>query len=390
MRVLKFFPILLALYEIVTYLSNDMYLPALPQMAQDLMTTNELAQLSLTTWFLGAASMQLILGPLSDRYGRKPVLLLGGILFVIATIICAIAPNISTMLIARFFQGCAVCSVTVAGYAAIHELYDQTAAMKALALMASITVLAPSFGPLAGSLFLQFAGWREMFWFLALWAIAILLVLYKWMPESHPPANRHPLAIKTIAGNYGAILTTRNFMLNALAFCATFSGMIAWIAMGPFLVIEKFHYSPIVFGIFQVMVFGSFIIGARFVNIGLQRIGVTKLIVISITIAICGTILSVVTATIWPTILIAFVITLMIFTFGNALAFGPLQRLAIEASEAPMGARMAIFSTLMSGAGVVGSFLAGMIYTGTSQPLAYLVLITAIVAGLLRKGVKHS
>ncbi|MFN7097907.1 MAG: MFS transporter, partial [Gammaproteobacteria bacterium] len=147
MRVLKIFPILLALYEVVTYLSNDMYLPALPQLANDLHTTNALAQLSLTTWFLGAASMQLILGPISDRYGRKPVLLIGGIFFVIATLICAMTPDMTTMLIARFFQGCAVCSVTVAGYATIHELYDQKAAMKALALMGSITVLAPAFGP---------------------------------------------------------------------------------------------------------------------------------------------------------------------------------------------------------------------------------------------------
>lgn len=388
MRILKFFPILLAFYEIVTYLSNDMYLPALPQMAHDLGTTNELAQLSLTTWFLGAASMQLILGPLSDRYGRKPVLLIGGIFFIVATLICAATPDITTMLIARFFQGCAVCSVTVAGYATIHELYDQHAAMKALALMASITVLAPAFGPLAGSIFLQFGGWRAMFYFLAIWAVIILLVLYKWMPESNLPENRHPIAMPVLARNYWAILTTRNFILNALTFCSTFTGMIAWIAMGPFLVIEKFHYSPVYFGLFQALVFGSFIIGSHFVKSGIERLGVHKLISTGISLAIFGTALSVVTAFVWPQILVYFIVTLMIFTFANALSFGPLQRLAVEASDAPMGARMAIFSTLMSGAGVLGSFLASTLYTGTSLTLGYIVLASAVIASILRWRVK--
>ncbi len=88
----------------IAYLSNDMYLPALPQMTQALSTTPALTQMSLTTWFFGAASMQLLLGPLSDKYGRRPILLGGGVIFIAATLICAITSDISTLLVARFFQ----------------------------------------------------------------------------------------------------------------------------------------------------------------------------------------------------------------------------------------------------------------------------------------------
>jgi DHA1 family multidrug/chloramphenicol efflux transport protein-like MFS transporter len=385
MKILKVFPILLAFYEMIAYLSNDIYLPALPQLTQDLMTNHELTQLTLTTWFLGAASMQLILGPCSDRYGRRPVLLWGGVVFVIATIICAIAPEITVLLIARFFQGCAVCSVIVAGYSTVHELYEQKEAMKALALMGSITVLAPAFGPLVGSVMLKISTWRDTFWVLAILAIVALSILYKWMPESLPKDRRHPIELPVIAHNYAQIFSNPGFMLYTVAFCLTFAAMIAWIAMGPFLVIQAFHYSPMAFGLFQVMVFGSFIVGSRFVKWALERFDVNKLIFASLSIAIVGGLAALLCSWLMPNALIFFVLALMIFTFGTSLSFAPLQRLAIETSTAPMGARMAIFSGLMSGAGVLGSLLASSFYSGTTLSLALITLASAIVTlGLIQ------
>ncbi len=390
MKILKIFPILIAFYEMIAYLSNDMYLPALPQMTASLSTTAMLTQMSLTTWFLGAASMQLGLGPLSDKYGRKPILLWGGVIFVIATLICAMTSDIYTLLIARFFQGCAVCSVTVAGYAAIHELYDQKEAMKALALMGSITVLAPAFGPLFGSVMLKLFDWRGIFGLLAVLAVIALTMLYKWMPETLPPEKRHSIKIKTIGHHYGVIVKNRHFMLTSLAFCTTFGAMIAWIAMGPFLVIDAFHYSPLMFGIFQAMVFGSFIIGARCVKIGLQKFSVNKLITIAICISLLGATLSLIFSLALQEDLFYFIIALMLFTFGSAFSFAPLQRLAIEASTAPMGARMAILSTMMSGSGTIGSLLAGYFYFGTTLSLACITVISAIVALLcIRYGGIH-
>lgn len=382
MKVLKIFPLLIAFYEMIAYLSNDMYLPALPQMTQALSTTPALTQMSLTTWFFGAASMQLLLGPLSDKYGRRPILLGGGVIFIAATLICATTSDISTLLVARFFQGCAVCSVTVAGYAAIHELYDQKEAMKALALMGSITVLAPAFGPLFGSVVLKLLDWRGIFGLLTVLAIISLILLYKWMPETLPPEKRHPIKISTVGHHYGTLIKNRHFMLTASAFCVTFSAMITWIAMGPFLVINAFHYSPFMFGIFQAMVFGSFIIGTRCVKTGLQKLNVKKLIGIAVSISLFGAILSLIFSLLFQDALWYFVIALMIFTFGSAFSFAPLQRLAIEASSAPMGARMAILSSMMSGSGTLGSLLAGYFYFGTTLSLACITFISALLAVL--------
>lgn len=388
MKTNKAFPLLIAFYEMVTYLSNDMYLPALPQITHDLGTTHFLAQLSLTVWFFGATSMQLFLGPLSDRYGRRPILLWSGLIFILATTVCATTSSVAILLIVRFIQGCSVCAVTVAGYSAIHELYDQKTAIKAFALMGSITVLAPAFGPIIGSLILKIIDWRGIFWLLSFLGIIALGLLYKGMPETLPLDKRHAIEVTTIARNYGKILSNPLFMLNSLAFCSTFAGIIAWIAMGPFLVITAFHYSPMVFGILQALIFGSFIIGARFIKIGLDKLGINKLITLALVISFTGAVCSLIVALILPQNLFYFAITLMIFSFGNALSFSSLQRQAIEASTMPMGTRMAILSSLLSGFGTIGSFLAGYFYSGKTISLALIIVIatlfTLLILGLLK------
>lgn len=153
---LLFFPILLVFYEIATYLSNDMYLPALPQMMRELSLTTEYAQLTLTTWFLGQASFPLITGVLSDRFGRRPILLIGGLIYIATTIYCAVADNFYALFIARFLEGGMVATMLVPGYSCIHELYKQVEAVKILAFMGGISVLAPAFGPLLGGFVLYF------------------------------------------------------------------------------------------------------------------------------------------------------------------------------------------------------------------------------------------
>lgn len=378
MKIAGIFPILLACYEMVTYLSNDMYLPALPQMAHDLSVSNELTQLSLTTWFLGAASMQLFLGPMSDRFGRRPILLLGGLIFTLATIVCATTSDITVLLIARLLQGCAVCSVTVAGYAAVHEIYDQKEAIRIFAIMSSITLLGPAFGPMAGGLVLYFAHWRDIFWLLAGLAIILIAFLYRRMPESLAIEQRHPIHFSKIYQNYKEIITNKNFMLNILSLCSFFTVLISWITTAPFIVIDMFHYSPFLFGVFQVFVFGSFIIGGRFVKLGIDYIGVKNLIRVSLFICVAASILSILSASIFADQFIYFVIALMIFAFGAGLSFSPLQRLAIESSTTPMGSRTAILSSMMSLSGTLGSLLASYFYSGTTFSLALIVLIATL------------
>ena len=381
---LLIFPYLLVFYEITNYLANDMYLPALPSIAKDLNISANYAQMTLTAWFLGAASMQLIFGPISDRIGRRPVLLGGGLLFIIATLVCSFTSNINVLLVARFLQGCAVCTIGTAGYSSIHECFDQRKAIHILAIMGSITVLAPAFGPLAGSLVLQWFSWRWIFGILAIWAMTGWFFLWLWMPESNPIDQQHPLDWRLIYQNYVSILLNSRFVFNTLIFCFTFLGMIAWIAAGPFLVIDKFKSSTLIFGVFQAMIFGSLIIGSQTVKYLLDKIGVNKIINLGLTLSLIGSVIALVSATLFPQFIWGLVISLMIFTFGSSLAFSPSHRIAIEACAEPMGARMAIFSSLMSLFGFIGGLLVSITYSGTLLWIASLLCIVSLAAWLCR------
>jgi Bcr/CflA subfamily drug resistance transporter len=387
------FPLLLVFYEIVTYLSNDMYLPALPQIATDFGVTHAEAQFSLTAWFLGTTSMQLIYGPLSDRYGRRPILLFGGVLFILSSAICASMPNMNSFLFARFVQGTTVCSMIIAGYASIHELYDQKHAVRILALMSSITVLAPTLGPLGGSIVLYFLNWQWIFWILVIWGAIAILLLFKWMPETNPPEKRHPLALQQLAKNYVAVLTNFRFMTTMIAFCCVFCGFIFWLSSGPFIVADEFHLNTTVFGLCQSVIFGCYLIANYWVKHLLDRMPIEKLIRNGLFIALSGALLGVILATLFPNFLYGTAIGMMIYSLGAGFAFAPLNRSAIEASHEPMGIRMAIHSTLMSAFGIIGTLSASFFYQGTlsSFNLTLLALITVacVIYALSRKFFQH-
>ena len=377
------FPVLLALYEICTYLSNDAYLPALPHIAHDLFTTNHLVQLTLTTWFMGSASMQLFLGPISDRIGRRPVLLFGGLVFIAVTIGCAVSQNIYWLLILRFIQGATITSMIVAGYATIHELFDRDKAIHTLSMMASITVLAPSFGPLFGALILQFGSWRVIFAILAGWACIVLLGLFFKMPETNPHANEK-IQFQTIVRQYKNIFCNKSFLIFLLTSRCLFAAMIAWIAAGPFLLIDRFHYGTIGFGIAQVFIFGSYIVFTRLVKYLMTKLTLKNITTAGIVMAILGALYAFIASLIFPDTPSNMIIAMIFIAGGSGLVFPIVERLGIESSNEPMGSKVAVSSLLMGLAGIIGSALISGFYNNTLLSLATILLLLCIIAVILR------
>lgn len=380
---IHFFPLLLICYEIINYLANDMYLPALPNLISDLGINSGLAQQTVTAWFFGASSLHLLLGPVSDRFGRKPVLLIGGILFIIATWVCAFTSTISILLIARFIQGAVVSTLGTAGYASIHESYQRKKAIQILALMTSIVMLAPAVGPLIGGVFLQWLSWRSIFVFLALSASVIWLMLCFVMPETLSSTNRHMFRWSNVLSHYQQILKNKAFRLNLVIISFNVLAKVVWIVGGPFLIISQFKLNTLFFGLIQILIFGSQILGAQLVKRIIHRVEVNRLINQGLSISFFASLLAVVLSLIFPNQLIGLILCLMIFCFGTALS-GPLQRLCIEASPEPMGARMAVYATSISLFCSLASFLFSFTYSGSLFWFASLLFIFSSLASLVR------
>lgn len=380
---LLIFPLILLCSEMAVFLSTDMYLPALPDIMREFNVSSSLVQLTLSTWFLGSMSMQLFVGPASDRFGRRPVFMMGIILFVVSTFFCAISTNIWMLAVARFFQGCTVCFIIVPGYASIHELYDQKNSVKLLATMSSISVLAPALGPFLGGLLSTFSGWRWIFLSLFVWGMLMMGWIIMRMPETLAADKRTPLNLSTVLRHYKSIISNWQFMHYLLTYGSIFGGFMSWLVCGPFLVTAEFQYKPLFFGIFQMMIFGFYMLANRLVKWLINKFELYQLIEMGLFVSFSGSVFSITSAFMYPEQLIGLIIGMMLFAFGFGISSGSLQRLTIESSDAPMGSRMAILSICLGISGLLSSLTVSFFYNGTLNSLASIIMGSSIISAAL-------
>jgi len=225
-------------------ISIDMYLPAFPAMAQALDTTPGAVERTLAAYLIGLSLAQIVYGPLADRYGRKPPLIAGLTLYLLASLGCAWAADVESLTYWRVVQALGGACGIVVPRAVVRDHYDTQDAARALSMLMLVMGLAPILAPLAGGQLLPHTGWRGIFWVMAAGALVLLIVVTRYLPESLPAARVTPLAWRTITGNYGALLKHRRFMLYSLAGGLGSAGMFAYIAGSPRIFIEHFGVSP--------------------------------------------------------------------------------------------------------------------------------------------------
>lgn len=382
-RHMLLFPLALVFYEVALYFSNDVFLPAIPTMMLDLSLSIKEAQLTISLWFMGAAFTTLFAGLLSDHYGRRPLILISAILYTCVSFILIFTTNKYLFLSLRFLQGSMVAFLTVPGYAAIHESFSHKEAIGILAIMSSITVTAPALGPLLGGIILQLANWQAIFAVLfILGAISIILLLL-YSIESLPIDKRQPLALHTAGQSYYRLLKNRHFVLYNLVSVTLFSGFIAWVTLSPLLLITHFAFSSIQFGLIQVLVFASYIVGTKAIKYILDDHNKHTLIMSALLIITCASIIGVHIAWLYPNQFFYFLPFMMAYSFSSGLCYPILGRISIEAADEPMGRRTGLQSTLFMMFASLGTSIAGYLYDGNLLSLVSYIVATSIIATLL-------
>lgn len=225
-------------------LSMDMYLPALPAVTRALGSSAATAQLTLTACLMGMALGQLVVGPMSDKWGRRKPLLLGMVVYVFATAICALAPSVELLIGFRLLQGLAGAAGIVIARAVVRDLYDGVEMARFFSTLMLISGVAPVIAPVIGGQVLQFTDWRGIFVVLTGVGIALTLVVVKWLHETLPSEKRHSGGVGEALGTMRGLLADRVFTGYTLAGGLAFAALFAYIAASPFVVQEIYGASP--------------------------------------------------------------------------------------------------------------------------------------------------
>jgi DHA1 family bicyclomycin/chloramphenicol resistance-like MFS transporter len=245
-------------------LSTDMYLPALPAMIDAFDSTTAGVQLTISAYLTGFALFHLVCGPLSDRYGRKPIMVLGLCIFAIASVGCAFAQSIEQLIVWRFIQGIGACTGPTLGRAMVRDIYGPVKSAQAMAYMAAIMALAPVIAPTLGGWMLSWLPWSSIFWFLALYALLGIVVMGYCLPESlAEPQSLHP---KTIAGNYLQLASSARYGAYVFAAACIYAGAFAFISGSSFVLINFMQVPPGQFGLWFMFIVVGYMLGNLFIG----------------------------------------------------------------------------------------------------------------------------
>lgn len=254
------FPLALVLFEFATYIAHDMIQPGMLIVTSEFSVGPEWVSTSLTAYLIGGVVLQWLLGPLSDKFGRRPVMLSGILFFAVACMLTHWVSSIEEFVSLRFIQGISLCFIGAVGYAAIQEAFDEALAVRMMALMANVALLAPLAGPLAGAAWLTVGSWRSMFWLFAACSLVAFVVLWRVMPETAGDRS-HSIALPNLARNYGRLMKDRLVVSGSFAIGLVFIPILTWVALSPVILMHDEGLSRMQYALLQLPVFLAMIAG---------------------------------------------------------------------------------------------------------------------------------
>lgn len=362
---------LLSLISAFSALSTDMYLPALPDMAAQYQVSTHALGNTLGAYFLGLAFGQLIYGPLSDRFGRRPPLFFGLIIYIIASFCCAIAASHGEFLIYRVLQALGGCAGVVIARAAIRDALSLKESAQALSTMMIVMSLAPIIAPSMGAVLIGYFAWTSIFYFLTLIGMVTLALVHLFFKETLVPEKRVNVSVVSTLKSYGGLLLDRRFSIPLLSGSLFYSLIYAYLAMSPDIFINIIGMSESNFSlVFGAMAFSLMIFS--FVNNRLlKRFPLKSLLLVGCLIQTIGVVI--VSLCALPAEIPVFTLLLGIFIVIGGLGFtGPnVVAMVMQSQSQNIGLASAMVGSVQ--------FLYGFIVTSICAALPFSSLMNMIV-----------
>jgi DHA1 family bicyclomycin/chloramphenicol resistance-like MFS transporter len=275
--------LVLGLLSAIGPFAIDMYLPALPEIGASLGASVGAVQWSLTAFFLSLGAGQLLYGPVSDMVGRKPPMYFGLALFTLASVGCALATDIETLVALRFVQGLGAAAGMAIPRAVVRDLHTGTDAARLMSLLMLVFSVSPILAPLAGSGVIALAGWRGVFWAVAGAAVAGLALVYASLGETRPAAERVESSLGGALGAYGLLLRDWHYLgLVFIGGCAM-AGFFVYLAGSPFVLINHYGLTPTQYSLAFSVNAAAFIGTSQFTAALGERFGLVRLVKVAAT-----------------------------------------------------------------------------------------------------------
>ncbi len=382
MRIPAWLPLLLGVLTAVGPISIDMYLPAFPQIEADLGGAPGTAQVTLAAFFAGLSFGQLMQGSLSDRFGRRAPLLFGTALYTLASIGCALAPDLGWLSAFRLVAAFGGSASMVIPRAIVRDLATGHDAARMMSRLMLVMGAAPILAPTLGGFVLAWASWQAIFWVIAGYGAACWLLVWRFLPETLPETMRTRLTLAGQLTRYAAILGERTFITHAILVSACSFGMFAYIGGSPTVFIEHFGLTPARFGVVFGLCAAWLIAASQASPRVLRRFGSGRIVRSAARASLLATaVLALVAFTGAGGVLaMLFPIFLNMASFGFVMPNATVGALARQGAHA--GSASAVMGTLQFMLGATSGLLVGLLADGSARPMALLMLGGAVVANI--------
>ena len=331
-----FFPAALILYDFAAYLTTDLIQPGIIHVVRDFDADVALAPASVSLYMAGGMALQWLLGPLSDRIGRRPVLLTGALIFTLACFATLFTTSMEQFLAARFVQGTSICFIATVGYVTVQEAFGQTKAIKLMAIITSIVLIAPIIGPLSGAALMHFVHWKVLFGIIAVMGFIAWLGLLLNMPETVRRGDV-PFSASGVLRDFRDVFRNSVFLFGAATLSLSYIPLMSWVAVSPVILIDDGGLTTAEFAWTQVPVFSAVIIANLSVARWVKDPTRPRFIWCAVPIQMTGLAILILGNLLWPHVWLWSVLGTCFYAFGIGLIFPTLFRFTLFSNDLPKG-----------------------------------------------------
>ena len=374
-----FFPILLMFYTI-GQISADMYVPSMPAITSVFHTTSAIIQWSMSTYMLGFSLSQLVYGPLTDHYGRKPVILAGLAVGIVATIICFGATSPGMLIVGRLIQGIGMGVGITLGGTISRDLFSGAKLAKVGSLMGIVATIVIGCAPILGGYFQQYLGWRSVFGFLSVYSLILWFLICLFLPETSLGNRPKKLSMKKMLTHYKTLFTSKIFVGYVLCTTFAYAGSIAFYTMSTFLLQDKIGLSSIAFGWSCVVVTAASLIGCILNSHYVTKVGINFMMLVGSVLMVVAGSCMLIAALLGYMNIFVILIPAMIYGFGSIFLICNAFPGALTPFSYIAGLASAIYGGMQIAGGFVSTTVIASLRFTSQEPLAIIYLTLGILA----------